>query len=87
MSLRTNGIFAVFPVPAGESTYHSPVKLILGALVVVVAVTACTTPAPEPTPSSAPTTTSRFVDAQSLQGRYNRFVEALNSKNDDATGM
>lgn len=52
-----------------------------------MALTACTTPAPEPTPSSAPTTTSRFVDEQSLQGRYNRFVTALNSKNDDATGM
>lgn len=59
-------------------------KLIPGALVVVVAMTACTTPAPEPTTSSAPTTTSHFVDEQSLQGRYNRFVAALNSKNDDA---
>ncbi|MGW6936702.1 hypothetical protein ACWGE0_42085 [Lentzea sp. NPDC054927] len=63
-------------------------RLTLGALVIAVTLAACGTtpvPEPEPEPSRRPETTApRSALEQDIQTRFTRFVEALNSKNDDA---
>lgn len=59
-------------------------KLTLGALVMAVAVAACSA-APAPEPAGRPETTAPLsAGEQEIRSKFSRFVEALNSKNDDA---
>lgn len=67
-------------------------KLILGALAIAMTMTACgATPAPEPTRRSEPATAMSEpeygTDDWWVRSAFKKFVEALNSKHDDAMLM